>query len=81
LEPEILLIDETLAVGDASFQAKCRRKLAEFVAQGCTLLLVSHDETVIAELCERAILFSHGRMIEDGDVTDVLHRYREGGWK
>jgi lipopolysaccharide transport system ATP-binding protein len=81
LEPEILLIDETLAVGDASFRAKCRRKLAEFVARGCTLLMVSHDETAIADMCERAILFSRGRMIEDGDAADVLRRYREGGWK
>jgi len=81
LEPEIMLIDETLAVGDASFQAKCRRKLAEFAAQGCTLLMVSHDETAITELCDRAILFSHGRMIKDGDVSDVLRRYREGEGK
>jgi len=78
LEPEILLIDEALAVGDASFRAKCRRKLKEFVKDGCTLLMVSHDETAITELCERAILLSHGRMIDDGAATDVLRRYREG---
>lgn len=81
LEPDILLIDEALAVGDASFRAKCRRKLRAFVEQGCTLLMVSHDETAIAELCERAILFSRGRMIEDGDATEVLRRYREGSRK
>lgn len=81
LEPEILLIDEALAVGDAAFRAKCRRKLVEFVAQGCTLLMVSHDENAIAELCERAILLSRGVMIADGDATDVLRQYREGHGK
>ena len=77
LEPEILLIDEALAVGDASFRAKCRGKLKEFVKQGCTLLMVSHDEASIAELCNRAILLSRGRMIDDGAAYDVLRRYRE----
>jgi lipopolysaccharide transport system ATP-binding protein len=77
LEPEILLIDEALAVGDASFRAKCRGKLKEFVKQGCTLLMVSHDEASVAELCKRAILLRHGRMIEDGVASDVLRQYRE----
>jgi lipopolysaccharide transport system ATP-binding protein len=76
LEPDILLIDEALAVGDASFRAKCRRRIVEFVAHGCTLLLVSHDAGVIAELCTRAILLEGGRLIEDGDPGQVLARYR-----
>jgi lipopolysaccharide transport system ATP-binding protein len=78
LEPEILLIDEALSVGDASFRAKCRRKIAEFVAHGCTLLLVSHDPTIIAELCDRAIRLEHGRMVDDAGVADVLRRYQSG---
>jgi lipopolysaccharide transport system ATP-binding protein len=78
LEPEILLIDEALSVGDASFRAKCRRKIAEFVARGCTLLLVSHDPTIIAELCDRAIRLEHGRMVDDAGVADVLRRYQSG---
>lgn len=76
LEPEILLIDEALAVGDAAFRAKCRSKLRDFVRQGCTLLMVSHDEAAITDLCQRAILLSRGRMVDDGLVTDVLRRYR-----
>jgi lipopolysaccharide transport system ATP-binding protein len=76
LEPEILLIDEALAVGDAAFRVKCRRKIAEFIAHGCTLMLVSHDSAIVAEICRRAIWLQHGRMIQDGQVADVLASYR-----
>lgn len=76
LEPDILLIDEALSVGDASFRAKCHRRIAEFIAHGCTLLLVSHDATIIADLCKRAILLQGGRLIDDGDACEVLERYR-----
>jgi lipopolysaccharide transport system ATP-binding protein len=81
LEPEILLIDEALAVGDASFRAKCRKKIQEFIAQGCTLVLVSHDTAIISDLCDRAIWLDRGRMAGDGDVTSVLDRYRSGASK
>ncbi len=76
VEPDILLIDEALAVGDASFRARCREKIEKLVAHGCTLLLVSHDPLVIAELCTRALLFDAGRLIADGGATEVLDRHR-----
>lgn len=76
LEPDILLIDEALSVGDASFRAKCRRRIAEVIAHGCTILLVSHDASIIADLCKRAILLQRGRLVDDGDACEVLDRYR-----
>lgn len=75
LEPEILVIDEALAVGDAEFRAKCRAKIREFMSRGCTVLLVSHDPGVLKELCRRAIALESGRIIADGDVASVLERY------
>ena len=74
LEPDILLIDEALGVGDAPFRAKVRQTIERFVAHGHTLLLVSHDPGVIAELCSRAILLEGGRLIDDGAASDVLKR-------
>ena len=74
LDSDILVIDEAFAVGDANFRAKCRRKIVEFIDRGCTLLLVSHDTAVISELCERAILLEHGRMIADGPTAEILKR-------
>jgi len=76
LEPDILLIDEALSVGDASFRAKCRRRIVEFIAHGCTVLLVSHDAGLISDLCQRAILLQKGRLVDDGDAREVLDRYR-----
>lgn len=75
LEPDILLIDEALAVGDTAFRAKCRRKIAEFVLGGCTLLLVSHDVTIVSQLCQRALLLESGRLICDGSPDKILDRY------
>lgn len=77
MEPDILFIDEALAVGDASFRAKCRERIAQFIRDGCTLLLVSHDATMVAELCQRAILIDEGRLICDGAPDMVLERYRK----
>ena len=77
LEPDILLIDEALGVGDATFRAKVRQTIERFVAHGHTILLVSHDATVIAELCSRAILLEGGRLIDDGAASEVMKRYAE----
>jgi ABC-type polysaccharide/polyol phosphate transport system ATPase subunit len=74
LEPDILLIDEALSVGDASFRTKCRKKIAEFIRHGCTLLLVSHDSSVVEELCDRAVLLQHGQLIDDGPAATILAR-------
>jgi len=78
LEPEILLIDEAFAVGDAAFREKCRRKIADFARDGCTLLLVSHDSAVIEELCDRAILLEGGRLIYEGSAAEALRFQARG---
>jgi ABC-type polysaccharide/polyol phosphate transport system ATPase subunit len=72
--PEILLIDEVLAVGDAAFQAKCIEKVHEFRNAGKTLLCVSHSN-MIRQLCDRAIWLDHGELILSGAVADVLEAY------
>jgi ABC-type polysaccharide/polyol phosphate transport system ATPase subunit len=73
-DPEVLLIDEILAVGDAAFQAKCIEKVHEFRNAGKTLLCVSHS-TMIRQLCDRAIWLDHGELILSGAVGDVLEAY------
>lgn len=73
-DPEILLIDEVLAVGDAAFQAKCFQKIHEFRKAGKTLLCVSHT-SMIQQLCDRAIWLDHGELILSGPVASVLAAY------
>jgi ABC-type polysaccharide/polyol phosphate transport system ATPase subunit len=73
-DPEVLLVDEVLAVGDAAFQAKCIDKIHEFRNAGKTLLCVSHT-TLIRQLCDRAIWLDHGELILSGAVGDVLEAY------
>lgn len=73
-DPDILLIDEVLAVGDSAFQAKCFQKIHEFRNAGKTLLFVSHT-SMIQQLCDRAIWLDHGELILSGPVSDVLAAY------
>ena len=73
-DPEILLIDEVLAVGDSAFQAKCFQKIHEFRNAGKTLLFVSHTP-MIQQLCDRAIWLDHGELILNGPVGEVLAAY------
>jgi lipopolysaccharide transport system ATP-binding protein len=75
LDSEILIVDEALAVGDAEFRAKSSRKIREFISRGRTLMLVSHDNSILRELCNRAILLEDGRIAADGDISNVLDRY------
>ncbi|MCP5495766.1 MAG: ABC transporter ATP-binding protein [Leptospiraceae bacterium] len=75
IEPEILIIDEALSVGDAYFQVKSMNKLKEFMNQGKTIILVSHDITAIKTLCKQAILLDKGRLIEFGNANDVVDFY------
>jgi homopolymeric O-antigen transport system ATP-binding protein len=77
VEPDILIIDEALAVGDAVFQHRCLRRIKELHELGTTVLFVSHDAAAIRALCSRAILMSHGRIISDGEPADVLNCYQE----
>ncbi|MEX2493357.1 MAG: ABC transporter ATP-binding protein [Nitrospirales bacterium] len=75
LEPEILIIDEVLAVGDAEFQAKCLGKMSSVAKEGRTVLFVSHNMGAIAELCTRVLWLEGGRLKEDGLPSDVVMRY------
>ncbi len=74
--PEILIVDEALAVGDAVFQHRCLRRIKEMQEHGTTILFVSHDAAAIRALCSRAILLHGGRKIADGAPVDVINRYR-----
>jgi lipopolysaccharide transport system ATP-binding protein len=75
LQPEILLIDEVLAVGDAEFQRKCLGRMKAVANGGRTVLFVSHNMDAVASLCTRAILLDEGRMVCEGPATDVIRRY------
>ncbi len=75
--PQILIVDEALAVGDAVFQHRCTRRLKEMQESGMTILFVSHDPGAIRALCSRALLLHSGRMEAIGKPTDVLNRYQK----
>jgi lipopolysaccharide transport system ATP-binding protein len=79
LEPEILIVDEVLAVGDANFQRKCLDKMQDVGQQGRTVLLVSHNMTAITRLCNRAILIDKGHVIKDGLPSQVVSAYLDAG--
>jgi lipopolysaccharide transport system ATP-binding protein len=75
LDPEILIIDEVLAVGDAAFQQKCLGKMGEVAEAGRTVLLVSHNMAAVNRLCQRAILLSNGRLADEGEPEAVIAGY------
>jgi len=77
VEPDILVIDEALAVGDAVFQHRCLRRIKELHERGTTVLFVSHDAGAVRALCSRAILLKAGRVVADGKPADVLNRYQK----
>ena len=76
-DPEILLVDEVLAVGDAAFQEKCLAKMEEFRAWGVTIVLVSHSMGLVQDFCERALLLSGGQLLADGAPTEVVQQYTD----
>jgi len=76
LEPDILLLDEVLAVGDAEFQAKCLERINELHGLGRTIVFISHDLAAVEFLCRRVLLMRHGRVIADGPPEDVIAMYR-----
>ncbi len=79
LEPEILLVDEVLAVGDAAFQKKCLGKMDDVAKQGRTVLFVSHDMLAIQALCPRILWIDQGSIEQDGDAKTVVSRYLASG--
>ena len=78
LEPEILLVDELLAVGDAAFQKKCLGKMSDVAKHGRTILFVSHNTAALLNLCDRGILLEKGRLVEDGAIEPVIQKYLKG---
>lgn len=77
-KPEILLVDEILAVGDTAFQAKCIRKMEEFKKQGVTTIFVSHSLETVRTFCSRVIYLKEGKVEYDGEVTVGIDRYING---
>jgi lipopolysaccharide transport system ATP-binding protein len=75
LEPEILIIDEVLAVGDASFQKKCLGRMGNIAREGRTVIFVSHNMPAVRSLCHRVLLIEHGQVQQDGDASTVIQRY------
>ena len=78
LQPEILIVDEVLAVGDLEFQEKCLGKMEQVSSEGRTIIFVSHNMGAIRALCTRAILLSEGRMIVDGKPATIIDQYAAG---
>jgi lipopolysaccharide transport system ATP-binding protein len=79
LEPEILLVDEVLAVGDAAFQRRCLGKMDEVAESGRTIVFVSHNMSAVARLCTRAVLLEGGRLTAEGSAREVIERYLTAG--
>ena len=77
LEPEIMIVDEVLAVGDAEFQHKCLGKMKDVAGQGRTVLFVSHNLSAVSRLCHRGVWLEKGRIKQDGDVHEVLNAYEK----
>lgn len=75
VDPEILIIDEVLAVGDQDFQAKCYDRIRRFRRMGKTFLCVSHSKSVVMDLCDRAIWLDHGELLMTGPTQDVFEAY------
>jgi ABC-type polysaccharide/polyol phosphate transport system ATPase subunit len=78
-KPEILLVDEVLAVGDADFQAKCFAHIERLQADGVTIVLVSHDLIAVERFCQRTVLLEHGRIVAEGPPREVIDRYLSHG--
>jgi homopolymeric O-antigen transport system ATP-binding protein len=78
LEPDILIVDEVLAVGDVAFQRKCLDKMEEVTSHGRTILFVSHNMSAVNRLCQSAMLLERGQLVEQGEVDQVVRRYLAG---
>jgi ABC-type polysaccharide/polyol phosphate transport system ATPase subunit len=74
-QPDVLLLDEVLSVGDEAFQAKCVRRLRDFTSRGTTLILVTHDSNLVTQECTRAVWIRDKRIVADGEPSDVVGAY------
>ncbi len=77
MEPDILLLDEVLATGDADFRAKSKARVLELVKQARAIVLVTHDMSWVTEYCNRAILLEKGRIVAEGDPAEVVAIHQE----
>lgn len=77
IEPEILVVDEALSVGDATFKKKCKAKINEIIQSGTTVLYVSHSADSVREICDRAVYLKKGALIFDGPTEETLRVYKE----
>ncbi len=77
VNPDILLVDEVLAVGDQSFQAKCYKVIYDFIKKGKTIIIVSHDLETISDLCNRVVFLNKGKAVDIGNPLKVVAKYRE----
>ena len=77
VQPEILIVDEILAVGDVAFQEKSFNRMKELMSGGATVLFVSHDIEKIEEMCDKVIWLDHGKIVDQGDAGEVCERYRK----
>lgn len=77
IEPDVLVVDEALAVGDATFKKKCKNKIKEIISAGTTVLYVSHSADSVKEICPRSIFLKKGTVIFDGPTEETLKVYRE----
>lgn len=75
VDPEILIVDEVLAVGDAEFQAKCNQKFVDFREEGRTVILVSHSMTLVKEMCDQVAWLNHGKLIAAGEAVPTIAAY------
>lgn len=80
LDPEVLIVDEVLAVGDTSFQKKCLNKMRDVSQSGRTVLFVSHDMSSITRICTRAIALSGGKIVSEGNSGEVVREYLSASW-
>ncbi len=79
LHPDVLLLDEVLAVGDMAFQQKCQRRILELCGQGMTVVFISHDLQAVERVCSRTLVFDHGRIVFDGGTKDAINQYNSSG--
>jgi lipopolysaccharide transport system ATP-binding protein len=77
VDPELLIIDEILAVGDVTFQQKCMEKFVDFRNQGRTIILVTHAMNSVRDMCDRAIWLDHGKLVAEGDPSELVDAYTE----
>jgi ABC-type polysaccharide/polyol phosphate transport system ATPase subunit len=75
IQPDILLLDEVLAVGDEAFQQKCFGRIGDFKRAGGTIVFVSHDPGAVERICDRAVMLEHGRVLDEGPAGDVVRSY------